>query len=105
MTQGKEFITRQPVFVTLNDTGEGISSLTVSQIFKKSIQDAGLSEEFTARCFRPTAASAAVKGGVPVQTARVIGRWVSQEVFFKRYLYPMTSGSATQKCLQYIFRS
>ena len=93
-------ITRQSVFVTLNDTGKGTSSSTVSQIIlRKSIQDAGLSEEFTARCFRPTAVSAAVKlkGGVPVQTARVIGRWKSQEVVFERYLYPMTSGSATQK--------
>ena len=54
--------------MTLNDTGKGISCSTVSQILRKSIQDAGLSEGFTARCFRSTAASAAVKGGVLVQT-------------------------------------
>ena len=90
-------ITRQSVFVTLNDTGKGISRSTVSQILRKSIQDAGLSEEFTARCFRSAAASVAVKGGVPVQTAKVIGRWKSQEMLSERYLHPMTSGSATQK--------
>ncbi|GFO17339.1 hypothetical protein PoB_004384400 [Plakobranchus ocellatus] len=61
------------------------------------LKEAGLGPEFTARCFRPTGATAAVLGGVAAHTARSLGRWKTDDVFFNRYVFPLDPDSITDK--------
>ena len=93
-TQGN--MAKQPVFVT-NDGIKGLTARAIADILGQSIKEAGLGNEFTPRSFRPTAATASVVGGVAPQTARTLGRWKSESVFFERYLYPTAKDSITQK--------
>ncbi|GFN95918.1 reverse transcriptase/ribonuclease h/methyltransferase [Plakobranchus ocellatus] len=89
----------KPVFITLLPPFKALSAQSVGTILRQSIADAGLDESFTPRCFRPTGATAAVVGGVEPPVARSLGRWKSEEVFASRYVYPLSTKSATDSIL------
>ena len=76
----------KPLFISLNNPYKGIAADTVGNILETSIHQAGL-EGYTAKSFRPTAATRAVEIGVLPETAMQIGRWKTKEVFFNHYVY------------------
>lgn len=86
-----------PVFITNSPPYREVSVSTISGMLRDSIREAGLSTEFTPRSFRPTGATAAVLGGVAPHTARSLGRWKTESVFFERYVYPLSNDSITDK--------
>ena len=55
---------------------------------------------FTAKCFRPSCATASIKSGVQPLTAMQIGRWKTQEVFVNHYVYPNAPSSYTDSVIQ-----
>ncbi|KAK3700167.1 hypothetical protein RRG08_047590 [Elysia crispata] len=91
----------QHVFVSLTNPNKPVIAGTIAEILRSSIKDAGLGSDYSSRSFRPTGATAAVLGGVDPHTAgntcTCIGRWKSEEVFFKRYLHPLSAQSTTQR--------
>jgi|GEM_PF-5577106 len=88
---------KSPVFISLVQPFKGVNAQTIASILRESIKDAGLPDTFTARSFRPTGATAAVVGGVDPHTARSLGRWKSEQVFFERYLYPISQSSISER--------
>ena len=54
---------------------------------------------YLARSFRPTEATAYVASGVETHVTRSLRRWRSEECFNERYVYPLSSTSATDKML------
>ncbi|GFO31079.1 integrase [Plakobranchus ocellatus] len=86
-----------PLFVNTTPPYMAMSAASVSSVLRDSIKEAGLGSEFTARCFRPTGATAAVLGGVAAHTARSLGRWKTDDVLFNRYVFPLDSDSITDK--------
>ncbi|GFN91423.1 reverse transcriptase/ribonuclease h/methyltransferase [Plakobranchus ocellatus] len=90
---------KQPVFITLLPPFKALSAQSVGTILRQSIADAGLDESFTPRSYRPTGATEAVVGGVEPYVARSLGRWKSEEVFASRYVYPLSTKSATDSIL------
>ena len=91
---------REPVFLSLNPPFKGISSQTVSQILNASIKDAGLPQNvYAAKCFRPSAATAAIVSGCDPNTTRVRGRWKNDKVFFSNYVYPVSDTNVSESIL------
>ena len=84
------------VFITLNTPFKPIKARTIATILAEAITLAGLGNQgYTAKSFRPTGATAAVKAGCLPETAMQIGRWKTREVFFNRYAYPNAPQSFT----------
>ena len=77
-----------PVFRSLTSPSVGLKATTVSQILRKTLKDAGLADEYTARGFRAAGATAAIRSGCDPDSTRQIGRWGSRDVFFDHYVYP-----------------
>ena len=76
-----------PVFLTLRKPYSAISAATVGQILHDCIVTAGLGGQgYTAKSFRPTAATRAVDNNCDPETAMHIGRWKSRSVFFEHYV-------------------
>ena len=91
---------KQPVFVTLKPPCQGISAQTVAHILNDSIKDAGLPPSvYTAKSFRPSAATAAIVSGCDPNTTRVRGRWKNDKVFFSNYVYPISKTNISEKIL------
>ena len=88
-----------PVFLSLNRPYKAINFGSVAQILRDSIADAGLSQSFTARCFRPSAATDTIVSGCDPQTTRQIGRWKTEAVFYERYVYPISQHNTAQTIL------
>ena len=79
------------VFLTLVQPFRAISSSSVSTILTEAIGLAGLSGKgFSAKSFRPTAATQAVAAGCDTDIARQVGRWKSREVFEEHYVHTRT---------------
>lgn len=77
-----------PVFVTLRQPFRAMSASAVSDVLLGAISAAGLGGQgFSAKNFRPTAASKAINMGVNPDIARHVGRWKCQEVFEKHYVH------------------
>lgn len=90
-----------PVFLTLAPPISAVNSSTVASILRTSIKDAGLPPTFTPKCFRASAATAAVASGTQLLTVQQIGRWRSDEVIKSHYLYPYaTTEEYTDKLFQ-----
>jgi hypothetical protein len=85
-----------PLFVSLRPPYKGINSSSISRVLNQAIAYAGLDTCYTAKNFRPSAATAAVKSEVPVETAMQLGRWKTKEVFFNHYVYPRAPKDYTQ---------
>lgn len=91
-----------PVFLTLKKPHRAVSNANISDILRQSIKDAGLQGQgFTARSFRPTGATAAVKAQVNPSTVRQIGRWKNDTVFYERYVYPIAPTDYTDKVMSF----
>lgn len=91
-----------PVFIGLKRPYAALRSGSISEILKRSIKDAGLQDQgFTARSFRPTGATAAVRSEVDPGTVRQIGRWKSEKVFYEHYVYPNAPDKYCDKVVSY----
>ena len=76
------------VFLTLHRPYHAISSTTIAGVLAESIKLAGLGDQgFSAKSFRPTAATHAVASGCDSNIARQIGRWKSHSVFEEHYVH------------------
>ena len=85
-----------PLFITLKPPYHAITSDTIGNILEEAISAAGLSSlGFTAKSFRPTAATMAVQKGMLPETAMQLGRWKTKEVFFNHYVYPKVPDTYT----------
>ena len=99
-TKSPENLPSDPVFVSLNRPFKAISSTTVSLILNESIKLAGLDcAKFTAKSFRPSAATKAVESGMDPDKARRIGRWKTPSVFFDHYVFDKTPENYTDNIL------
>lgn len=79
------------VFLTLTPPFKALNAQSVAQILRKSISDAGLPpDQYTAKSFRPSAATAAIASGCNPNITRLRGRWKTESVFFNHYVYPVT---------------
>ena len=79
-----------PLFISLSSPYAAIKAETVSKVLSEAIVLAGLGGKgYSAKCFRPTAANAAIKAGCDPETTMYIGRWKTREVFFNHYVYPL----------------
>ena len=77
-----------PLFVTLNKPYKAISAKTVADVLSQGIQLAGLDGQgFSAKSFRPTAATVAVESWCNPEIAQQVGRWASPAVFFEHYVH------------------
>ena len=91
-----------PLFLSLTKPYNGIKAETVSKILLESIELVGLGGQgYKAKCFRPTAANAAVQAGCDPETAMHIGRWKTREVFFNHYVFPLAPKQYTGDILKY----
>lgn len=94
--------TTGPLFLSLNKPHTAITAESISRILAEVIDLVGLGDRgFNAKCFRPTAANAAVKAGCDPETAMYIGRWKTKEVFFNHYVFPLAPAKYTGSILQY----
>lgn len=76
------------VFLSLKQPFKGLSSTAIASILHDAIVLAGLGGKgFTAKSFRPTAATQAVAVGCDSNVARQIGRWKSLSVFEEHYVH------------------
>lgn len=93
---------RAPVFIGLKKPHKALSNTSIAEILRESIRLAGLQGQgFTARSFRPTGATAAVKAQIEPSTVRMIGRWKNDTVFYERYVYPSAPKDYTDGVLSY----
>ena len=73
-----------------------LSSQSVRNILNESIELVGLPRNtYSAKCFRPTGATAAVAAGVDPETVMKIGRWKTTSVFFEHYVHSRTPKDLT----------
>lgn len=103
MSRTSELTSRSgPVFLSLNKPYSAIKADTVAKILSESIKLAGLGDKgYTAKCFRPTAANAAIESGCQPETAMYVGRWKTKEVFFSHYVYPLAPSDYTDGIKKY----
>lgn len=91
-----------PVFISLNKPYKGITATTVSKVLSESISLAGLSDKgFTPKCFRPSAANAAIKSGCDAETAMHVGRWKTKDVFYDHYVHAMAPSQFTSDAMRF----
>ena len=78
----------QPLFLTLTKPYKAITSSTVADQLCQAIKLSGLGGRgYSAKSFRPTAATIAVDSGCNPDIARQVGRWQSPTVFFEHYVH------------------
>lgn len=86
-----------PLFIALKSPYKAINSSSIARILGNAIQLAGLdTSQFSAKNFRPSAATAAMNLNVSAETAMQIGRWKTKEVFFNHYVYPKAPADYTE---------
>ena len=96
----RTFPTDNSVFVSLSNPQTGLSTASIAKIMKTCIVQAGLPPDtYTARCFRPSAATGAILSGCNPETTRLRGRWKENTTFSNRYIYPISNENITEKIL------
>ena len=91
-----------PVFLTLRSPYHAIKNTTIGDILCDSIKAAGLQDQgYTPRSFRPTGATAAIQTQCDPGTARLVGRWKSESVFYDRYVYPVATDKFSDRVLSF----
>lgn len=91
-----------PVFVSLTKPFTHLSPQTISHILTEAISRVGLGVHgYTAKCFRPTGANAAIQSKVEPETAMHIGRWKTKEVFYNHYVHSMAPSWYTDNVAQF----
>ena len=89
------------VFLTLTKPHHGLSSASVATVLQEAINLAGLTGQgFTAKSFRPTAATQAVASGCDPNIARQVGRWKSQTVFEEHYVHVVVPDTFVDNMLE-----
>lgn len=89
------------VFLTLKQPFHGITSSTISEVLCDAIKAAGLTGQgFSAKSFRPTAATQAVASGCDSNIARQVGRWKSHSVFEEHYVHTVVPHDFVDKLLK-----
>jgi len=84
----RKSVLNQPVFLSLQRPYKALAAKSISGLLNSAIDLAGLGKKgYSAKCFRPTGATAAVDSGLGPDKARHIGRWASAEVFEKHYVH------------------
>ena len=84
------------VFLSLKAPFTAIRSGTVARQLQRAINLTPLKGKgFTPKSFRPSSATAAVKGGIVPETTMQVGRWKTQQVFFNHYVYPRAPDTYT----------
>ena len=79
---------KRPVFTPINYPYSGLSSSSISKILNRAIELAGLKGRgFSAKSFRPTGATSAVKQGMDPDIVQKTGRWKSQQCFRDHYVH------------------
>ena len=77
------------LFLSLRHPYDPVGSYTIAKLLNRAIELAGLDRaKYSAKNFRPSAATAAVESRVPVETAVQLGRWKTTEVFLNHYVHP-----------------
>lgn len=77
-----------PLFISLTQPYAAIKANTVGDQLKQAISLAGLDGcGYSAKSFRPTAATTAINLGCHPDTVRKIGRWHSMDVFYEHYVH------------------
>ena len=90
----------KPVFLTSVKPYRAITANTVAKILEDAIYLAGLDLNlYSAKCFRPSAATKAIESGLDPDKARRMGRWKTPSVFFEHYVYDNTPVSYTDSML------
>ena len=91
-----------PVFLSLTKPYIGIKADTVSKILLNAINCVGLGDQgYKAKCFRPTAANAAIRAGCEPDMAMYVGRWKTKEVFYNHYVHSFPEKSYTDGVLSF----
>lgn len=91
-----------PVFLSLTKPHEGIKADTVSKILLEAINCVGLGGMgYKAKCFRPTAANAAIRTGCNPDMAMYVGRWKTKDVFYNHYVHSFPEKSYTDGILAF----
>ncbi len=99
-TQSVRLADGAPLFLSLRQPFGAIGSATIAQILNRAIDLAGLDKTmYSAKNFRPSAATAAVASEVPIETAMQLGRWKTREVFLNHYVYPRAPADYTSQLL------
>ena len=90
-----------PVFLTLRPPYKALTAQSISNILKNSISLTNLpSDSFSAKNFRPSAATAAIRSGCDYNTVRIRGRWKTESVFLNHYVYPVSEVNISQRILE-----
>ena len=93
----------RPVFISLKRPYKAVTSGTIAKDLEKAISLAGLEKSgYTAKNFRPTGATTAIRAGCNPDNVRTIGRWKCRETFEQHYVYPEVGTSFTDSILQNI---
>ena len=90
--------TRKHVFLQLSGSHDGLSVSSIARVLSGAIKDAGLIG-YSAKDFRPTGATAAVKAGVHDAAVMRVGRWRSVAVFREHYVHYQTPADFTDMVL------
>ena len=89
------------LFLTLKKPFRAISSITVARILERAIVLVGLgSQGFSAKNFRPSGATSAVKAGMDPDAIMKVGRWKSRETFMTHYVHAKPISSFTDNVLK-----
>ena len=90
----------KPVFLAAKKPHRAITASTVAKVLEDAIYLSGLDINlYSAKCFRPSAATQAIESGLDLDKARRIGRWKTPSVFFEHYVYDKTPESYTDSML------
>ena len=90
------------LFLSLKKPYSGITATTAARILDKAIDRAGLKGQgFTAKHFRPTAATLAVESGIDPDCVRMVGRWRNRETFENHYVHAFPTRKFTDLLLKY----
>lgn len=85
-----------PVFLSLNKPYRAVKSDTIAGDLQRAINLAGLKDKgYSAKSFRPSGATAAVRSGIDPNTVMQLGRWKTSEVFYNHYVYPKAPDNYT----------
>ena len=91
-----------PVFVSLRPPFAAISAGTIAEQLNSAIKLAGLDNQgFSAKSFRPTAATIAIASGCDPDIARKIGRWECPSVFYDHYVHSQTPSDYVTKLFEH----
>ena len=94
--------TNNALFVSLKQPYGAISASSIGEQLNLAIKLAGLDGQgFSAKSFRPTAATVAIATGCDPDIARKIGRWECPSVFYDHYVHSKTPADYVNKLLQH----